>query len=496
MGGDAGDERSTAAKATEGIFGLRSRRVVVERKQKLEVVPATLWIDGDRILGVQRDDGTLDRKGVAGPEAAPVEDLGDRLLTPAFVNAHSHLALVFARGFDPGPAVRGNRVEELFFRLESALQPGDVLAFATVGAYESVLAGVGTVWDHYYAGSEVAAAMARVGLAGVVAPTLQDLAGPGAEDFQDSLQETMDIHEDEELRRLGVRAALGPHATDTVSDVAWRELARLAESESLLVHAHLAQSPEEVERAQARWGRDPLAGLAQLGVLDRIPRGVWAHAIYLSRRSLTRLPPDHTLVACPRAQSHFGLPARVDAWAEAGVRWSVASDAAAGNDTMDPRGELPLIAAMRSLPASWSAAAERMLEGHGRSDELAAATWRGRDLQWSNFEALVEPASLLRRVWSIPGGIDPSHPTGNFAAGARADVLVWELEHPNAWPATDPLQFLVHGNAAPCVWRMMSGGRWRSEGGAHLRSIVESDAWRAASREAKRRLELLRERCH
>ena len=78
-----------------------------------------------------------------------------------------------------------------FFRFEKHLSAADVRVFSRLAAFESALLGIGQVWDHYYYGFEVAEALREVGLGGVVAPTLQDLAGPGAERSQDATSTSM-----------------------------------------------------------------------------------------------------------------------------------------------------------------------------------------------------------------------------------------------------------------------------------------------------------------
>src|SRR5690606_37224016 len=118
----------------------------------------------------------------------------------------------------------------------------DVRAFARLGAYESLLSGVTEVWDHYYFAEQVAEALVEVGLSGVVAPTLQDLSGPWAHRSLEELESTLTIAHSAKFAAAGVRAALGPHATDTVSDGLLRRVGQLALQENLWVHLHAAQT--------------------------------------------------------------------------------------------------------------------------------------------------------------------------------------------------------------------------------------------------------------
>ncbi|HEY6882279.1 MAG TPA: amidohydrolase family protein, partial [Polyangiales bacterium] len=315
--------------------------MLLQEHDKLVIRPARIHVQGSRITRVELTQ-----------EPAAL-DFGDRLIAPAFVNAHTHLALAFLRGIQAG--TRRNLVEDLYFAFESRLTPADIRAFARMGAYESLLAGVGLVWDHYYAGSAVADALLDTGLCGVVAPTLQDLAGPDRDGAQLALASTLQLASSEHHRERGVFAALGPHATDTVSPALFRQIAELAEQHQLPVHLHVAQSYDELARVEQREGRSPLALLAREGVLARAPSVVMAHGLFASIQDLQALDRErHTLVYCPSSQLQFGFPAPVPLWAELGVSWVVATDCASSNDSMSLQKELRLCygAASAAIPSS------------------------------------------------------------------------------------------------------------------------------------------------
>ena len=191
---------------------------------------------GDRIVAVQTQAEPFDH------ELSPdVQHLGDRV-TAALVNAHTHLALSSFRGMGQNSRMRGNVVEKVYYAVESRMDAGDAKAFARMGAYESMLAGVGTVWDHYYHAMEVAQGIAEVGLTAVIAPTLQDRAGVNQLEAQ--LEATETLATSATWTELGITAAYGCHATDTVSDDLWRQVGDLRTKHGLPIHA----SPRSIPR--------------------------------------------------------------------------------------------------------------------------------------------------------------------------------------------------------------------------------------------------------
>ena len=97
-------------------------------------------------------------------DAARVETLGENeVLVPAFVNGHTHLAMGALRGITGSSSFAGNVVEDLFFKLEVALEKADVRAFARMGCWESLLAGAGFCWEHYYFGDALVGAFLDTG---------------------------------------------------------------------------------------------------------------------------------------------------------------------------------------------------------------------------------------------------------------------------------------------------------------------------------------------
>src|SRR5690606_4437316 len=150
-----------------------------------QVRPAAVWLAGKHVEAVL----PLDSVGRA-PPGAVIEHVGTRVVAPAFVNAHTHLAMSAFRGVGTAAARAGNGLTVSFFRLETDIPAAALRAFTRRGAYECLLTGSAEVWDHYYFGEAVAEALLDVGLTGVVAPTLQDRAGPGAERWEDELVAT------------------------------------------------------------------------------------------------------------------------------------------------------------------------------------------------------------------------------------------------------------------------------------------------------------------
>ena len=92
---------------------------------------ACLEIHGPRLGRVRETDrSTFLARSAAHPERHV--DLGEQLVVPAFVNGHTHLAMAAFRGLASEQLLRGNIIEDLFFRVESHLTAEDVRAFARV----------------------------------------------------------------------------------------------------------------------------------------------------------------------------------------------------------------------------------------------------------------------------------------------------------------------------------------------------------------------------
>jgi cytosine/adenosine deaminase-related metal-dependent hydrolase len=471
---------------------LRSSRVVLREHDGFVVAPARIHVAGALIERVER----APLPPAEAREQDQELDLGDRLVSPAFVNAHTHLALAFLRGLAQPRAqatdsrTRHNLVEDVYFGFEAKLTPEDVRAFARMGAYESLLHGVGCVWDHYYGGTAVADALLDTGLSGVVAPTLQDLAGPGKQQHRAALDATLQIAGEARYRERGVLAALGPHATDTVSPALLREVAQLAETHALPVHLHAAQSYDEVRRVESREGRSVLALLAREGLLARAPHVLLAHALFAHEAELRALDPRrHTLVVCPSSQLQFGFLAPLTHWCELGSSWVIGSDCASSNDSMNLQQELRLCAGAANAQVTGSFAFARFFERGQLQD--AEEVWLRRKESAKAFARHTSSAQLLARVWHEPGAMHPALQTGAITPGTLANLAVWDTEHPSFWPCEDVLRGLAFGDTSQALYALYVAGRSVGEPGNLGPSLLASDAYRAARSEASARLRRL-----
>ncbi len=200
--------------------------------------------------------------------------------TPGLVCAHHHLYSTLARGMPAPPrqpTAFGQILEQLWWRLDAALDLDMIRASALLGATEALMAGTTAIVDHHESPNAIegsldaiAEACAEVGVRVVCAYGVTDRHGPdGAR---------RGLVENERFLRAGGRGLVGVHAAFTCSDATLEAAASLAAELGVGVHIHVAEGPEDHaagERLQSLAADDWL--LVHCVSLDRDLPGTIAH---------------------------------------------------------------------------------------------------------------------------------------------------------------------------------------------------------------------------
>jgi cytosine/adenosine deaminase-related metal-dependent hydrolase len=462
-----------------------SKRVLLHSSEKgWTIEPAVIQVDGTAIKSVKTYPN-------AEQITATANWFGDDLITPGFVDSHTHLALNFIRG-RVTPAESGkNLVENLFFKLEEKLTAADVGAFSRMGAYECLLSGTTTVWDHYYHGDAIADSMMQVGLTGKVAATLQDLSGPGKNEWETNLAFTQALHGSEYHKNLGITAALGPHATDTVSEELWRKILDVAEKNTLPVHSHVAQSIEEFNRIGEIYGCSPVDFLRRSGLFEVPVPKLLVHMIYAGTKDLSYCKsPDVKLIACPNSQLIFHFPAAYAEWWRQGLNWAVGTDCAASNDTLRVQAEMRTLATWPMASISHSPEYSEFRRSASKVQAQGMAALRNALTDEQNLLLTEEKLLNILFLGSCDEADRAGNPTG-IKAGGIANLTVWNWEDPVFWPGYSPKRSIIFGDLQPALKGLMTLGKWRGTTGDVRRSILGSSEYKAARREATERLNAL-----
>lgn len=201
-------------------------------------------------------------------------------VTPGLVCSHHHLYSALARGMPAPPRTPtgfAEILEQIWWRLDTALDLDMLRASARLGAVEALLSGTTGIVDHHESPNAIegsldviAAACAEVGVRTSLAYGVTDRHGPdGAR---------RGLAENERFLRAGGRGMVGVHAAFTCTDDTLAAAAGLAADLGVGVHIHVAEgSPDDAAGARI----EPLAADDWLIVhcvrLDRELPGLLAH---------------------------------------------------------------------------------------------------------------------------------------------------------------------------------------------------------------------------
>ncbi len=379
--------------------------------------------DGEVVI----EDGVIAAVRSARTPASGRRDLGEAVLMPGLVNAHSHLEYTALRGFlEDVPFFPWIRA---LTAAKAALKPEDWLWSARLGAMECLAAGVTTLGDNTDAGVTMRV-LTETGLRGTV---YQELFGIDHREPVAPILESLRVKIAAHRRLASGRVSVGvsPHALYTIRPALFAALDEYVAGEGLPTSLHIAESGSEsalTERGEGPFAEmytrrgitweaprmTPTRYAADLGALG--PSTLAVHCVHQTLADIALLATTGAAVIhCPKSNAKLGAGvAPLAAWLRTpGLRLGLGTDSAVSNNTLD------LFEEMRFA----------LLMQRAATQEVEAVTARD-----------------VARMATLGGAeaMGLSHLIGSLTPGKRADLIAVRLDRPHAVPATDPYSALVY----------------------------------------------------
>ena len=253
-----------------------------------EVIPGVdIVIDGTEILSVGRG-------AAEALKPARSINLAGRVVMPGLVCGHDHFYSGLSRGImariAPCPDFVST-LQNLWWRLDRALDADSVRLSGLVCALEAVKAGCTAVIDHHASPSFIEGSLStlkdgfeKAGLRGVLCYETTDRNGrEGARQGVEENRRFAELVEDEKSTRgkqRTVEAMIGGHAPFTLSDEDCAALAEVVSRSSRGFHVHVAEDRFDPSYSHRAYGKDPLKRLDGFGLLSE--RSIIGHGLYLT----------------------------------------------------------------------------------------------------------------------------------------------------------------------------------------------------------------------
>ena len=450
-------------------------------------------VEGTRVAGVGARGALLERF-----PSAEVEELGEAVITPGFVNCHTHLELTAMRGFlEPEEGDFFGWLRKVTVSRGERMSAEDLYVSAAWGAVEGARAGITCVADASDSGATTMRALRDSGLRGVV---FQEAFGPdaglAAEQFDKARAKIDSLRGGETAL---VTLGLSPHSPYSVSPTLLKMLTRFATAERLPLMMHAAES--EAEQSLMLEGTGPFAEayarrgfafdtprtttvrhLARVGVLEARP--LLAHCVRVDDGDISLLARHGAGVAhCPKSNAKLGHGrAPLAAMLAAGVRVGLGSDSVASNNTCD------MLEEARFAVLTSRAAGDTLPGGHEAAQEGARKAVREGVSGAVHEGGRMANASDALRMMTRGGAeaLNMEGSTGALAEGLEADLVAVRLGAAHQTPAYDPAAALVFSSSGRDVLLTVVAGREVFRDG-RVTTLDEEDL-RARARDLSRRL--------
>ncbi|MDI6796277.1 MAG: amidohydrolase [Desulfatibacillaceae bacterium] len=394
--------------------------VITLNKNNEIIANGAVGIKASSIAAVGKT-GEVDKAG-----AAKVLDAKGGIIMPGFVNAHTHAAMTLFRGLaDDLPLM--DWLNNHIFPAEATLNRNMVYAGTMLACAEMILSGTTCFCDMYLFEDAVAQAADDAQMRAVVGEVLYDFPSPNYGPIEKGFEFTEMLLEKYKAHPR-VSIAVEPHSPYLCAPAILQKSADLAQKWNAPVIIHVSETKAEVAQMLEKYGKTPVAHLADLGFLS--PRVVADHCVVLTDDDINLLAKNSVKVAI-NPESNMKLAsgtAPVKELMAAGVCVALGTDGCASNNDLDMIGEMDTAAKVHKVVTE---------------DPTVMKAQTALELATINGARALGMESLI----------------GSIEKGKLADIIVVDTAKPHLTPMYNPVSHLVYAARGSDVAHSVIHGR-------------------------------------
>lgn len=393
-------------------------------------------VDGEYITAVGAAEGEFDR----------TVDCTGKLLTPAFYNTHCHAAMTLFRGIGEDLPLQ-RWLEEKIYPAEDRLTPESVRVGTELAIAEMIRGGTVSFSDMYFFCDETARAALDTGVKANISRCLvafsDDATIKGDSRFEEAVRLADEFHGAGDGR---VRIDMSVHAEYTTREGYLREVAEYTHSRDLGMQVHVSETEREHEECKARHnGKTPVEYLTACGILvpSATATATAAHCVWVTENDMDILAKNRVTVA-HNPVSNLKLASGVAPVAkmlERGVNVALGTDGAASNNALSVLRELQYAALIH--------------KGVNRKADI------------------IKMSDICNMAWAAGAVSQGRHDCGKIDVGARADIVLFDLDALNNIPMYDPYATIAFSAHESDVYLTMCDGKILFENGEYKTLDVE-----------------------
>lgn len=368
-------------------------------------------------------------------QADMCKHMGNVLVMPGLVNAHTHAAMTFLRGFaDDMPLMEW--LNTRIFPVEQHISEEIVYASSLLGYAEMLRTGTTACIDMYLIDKALFRAADTAGIRCLGGQVIFAFPSPHCPDYQHGLDLTR-AHAEQYKNHERLRVAVSPHAVYTTNPHILTDCRNLAEELHLPLHLHLAENAAETAQCCQMWGKRPLPYCDDLGLLS--PCTTLAHVVDANGEDLDILARSGAVVA-HNPSSNMKLAsgiAPIPAMLALHIPVALGTDGAASNNRLNIFTEMGRAALLHKI---------------------------------AHHDPTVLPAQRVLDM-ATRGGAAAMHDErlGQLVVGGPADMIALDCDAPNMQPLYEPASHLVYAATGMEVCMTMIAGEIVYENGKMTR---------------------------